>query len=165
MLIFTDTPFRSLAGWAGSFPWYRPPRRPKDLKGTGKLEGGDLVAVLFEAGDQLLDVVRPPEFDLQGHLDVVQAGVQNPLPAVLDADNVDPHPSDRPRKALELAGAVPQAGPEGEVPAGRRHAEADDPHEEQRVDVAPGDDDDGGEGDGGAAPHCPGDADGRGGLD
>src|SRR5437879_7271144 len=105
MLIFTAPPFR-LGRWAGSPPIHR----------SGLLEGGELVAVVLEPGDQLLDVVRPPELDLDRHLDVAEAGVQHALTAVLDADDVDTYLRDGARQALQLAGAVPEAGAEGEVP-------------------------------------------------
>src|SRR5437588_9225208 len=94
------------------------------------LEGGYFVAVVLEPGDQLLDVVRPPELDLDRHLDVPEAGVEHTLTAVLDADDVDTYLRDGARQALQLAGAVPEAGAEGGVPAGRRQAEADQPEQQ-----------------------------------
>src|SRR5437879_6881515 len=125
------------------------------------LEGGYFVAVVLEPGDQLLDVVRPPELDLDRHLHVPEAGVEHTLTAVLDPDDVDAHLRDGARQALQLPGAVSEPGTEGEVPAGRGHAEADDPEEQQRVDVAAREDDDGRERDRGAPPHGPRHAHGR----
>src|SRR5467141_240722 len=106
---------------------------PEPPSATAKWAGRPpIVAGFLKPGDQLLDVVRPPELDLDRHLDVAEAGVQHALTAVLDADDVDAHLRDGARKALQLAGAVPEAGAEGEVPPGRRHAETDHPEQQQR---------------------------------
>src|SRR5438067_502086 len=99
------------------------------------LEGDDLVAVVLEPGDQLLVAVRTPELDLDRLVLVPEAGVEHILTVALDPEDVVSHLRDGARQALQLSGAVSEPGTEGEVPAGRGHAEADGPEGQQRIDV------------------------------
>src|SRR6266567_3827407 len=66
---------------ASTMPEITGPQYAGRSKSSHPLQRGDFVPLFLEPGDQLLDVVRPPQLHLDRHVDVAEAGVQDAFTA------------------------------------------------------------------------------------